>query len=153
MFYVSWNVSWCMVMQQTASAWEARLPKPFLRWWERASRWAGRATDKTCIHNKCCWWCCVSLCQLIQEHRGGWTEILGSEASDRLKNTKKFYLPQVYLVFHWGWYHSNINKIFGIRKLESRGNSVALFVWSYVSPFLTQYCCDKWTDGWTHDDS
>jgi len=57
------------------------------------------ALQTTCMDDQRCWSCCVSPRLLIQvdtEHRGGWTQMLGSEASeprDLLTDRKITFLP------------------------------------------------------------
>ena len=53
---------------------------------------------------------------------------------------------------HSGWPDSNFAETFGIRKLQSLGYCVALFLWFYIQPF--SHNTSMWqTDGETHDDS
>ena len=49
-----------------------------------------------------------------------------------LSKVANFNLPHLYLMQPLRWLHLSFAEIFGIRKLESLGYHVALFVWSYI---------------------
>jgi len=128
--------------EQNWTTWELRIASSVqfssvLCWrWERAFTWAGSATNNTCRRPMLL----LTLRIAVPGRRGtSWRmsrKILGSDGVwarrlvDRSKNAN-FTYPRCIWRFHWGWHHSNINKIFGIRKLESPDYRVVFFAWSH----------------------
>jgi len=114
------------------------------------------ATNKTWIDGRRCCWRWVSLCQHVQvdaERRGGWTQILGSEASESgdLSTDRKtqFYLPQVYLALSLGMISFEYQRDIWLQKTIVPGLSwgvLCVILWVVV---LTQYrrVTDGRTDG------